>query len=402
MRLHSHSHAWIRRSLVLLFLHVPICHAASGERDFLVIANFDDAQKECEQAGGKQSIPRNGQEFLERGRIRLGNGKADEAIADLSAAIQLDPKLSEAYRLRGTAWNLFKGRPDKAMADFNEAIRLDPMSASAYMDRSRARGVGEEDKSMADLNEAIRLDPKLTDAYIMRGHEWSFRKNFDRAISDLSEAIRLDPRSARAYSSRGNVWERKKEYNKAILDYNEAMRLDPESAQTYYFSRGGVWFAKGELDKALADFDEAVRLHPNDCFSYLYRGRVWEGKANYERAVADYDEVLRRVTEGRLAFDSLNARAWIWATCPDARYRDGKKAVDSATRACDLTSWRHPDKLDTLAAAYAEVGDFDAAIKWATKAIELSPRGEAKMRANIASRLALYKAKKPYRGTAKP
>jgi tetratricopeptide (TPR) repeat protein len=190
--------------------------------------------------------------------------------------------------------------------------------------------------------------------------------------------------------------------DKAILDFNEAMRFDPESAQTYYFSRGSAWFAKGELDRALADFDEALRLGPNDPFSYLYRGRIWERKGDYERAIADYGEVLRLVTEGSLAFDSLNARAWIWATCPDARHRDGKKAVESAMRACELTSWKHPDKLDTLAAAYAEVGNFDAAIKWAAKAIELSPRGEQKMRADFGSRLALYKAKKPYRATPKP
>ncbi len=64
------------------------------------------------------------------------------------------------------------------------------------------------------------------------------------------------------------------------------------------------------------------------------------------------------------------ARAWIWATCPDSRYRDGKQAVESATRACELTGWKSPDELDTLAAAYAESGDFTAAAKWGQQAAE--------------------------------
>jgi tetratricopeptide (TPR) repeat protein len=409
MRLHLG--AWLRRCLVLFALPVPICDGAPQEHACLVITRFGVALQDGEQGEGKQTIPRNSHEFLERGRGWLDKGKMDLAIADLNEAIRLDPKLSEACRLRGTAWN-FKGRPDKAMADFNEAIRLDPTSARAYLDRSRARGDGEKDKAMADLNEAIRLDPKLTDTYIRRGFDWYFRGNLDKGISDMSEAIRVDPRSADAYSYRGMFWKAKREYDKAILDYNEAMRLDPESAQTYYFGRGVVWFAKGDLDKALADFGEALRRDPNDPTSHLHRGRIWERIGDYERAIADYGEVLRLVTEGSLAFDALNFRAWIWATCPDARYRDGKKAVESAMRACELTSWSHPDKLDTLAAAYAEVGDFDAAIKLAAWAIELppqaardvelSPRAEQKTHADLVSRLALYKAKKPYRAMAKP
>ena len=82
------------------------------------------------------------------------------------------------------------------------------------------------------------------------------------------------------------------------------------------------------------------------------------------------------------------------ATCPDATLRDGRQAVAAATRACELTAWKDPGLLDTLAAACAEAGDFDAAVRWQTKAGAMVH--DAGSRSGFEARLALYRAKKPY------
>ena len=93
-----------------------------------------------------------------------------------------------------------------------------------------------------------------------------------------------------------------------------------------------------------------------------------------------------------------NARAWLRATCPDPKYRDGKQAVESATRACELSTWKSPGELDTLAAAYAEAGDFDAAVKWEEEALKMHTDEEH--RSGYRARLALYRARTPYREEA--
>jgi hypothetical protein len=92
-----------------------------------------------------------------------------------------------------------------------------------------------------------------------------------------------------------------------------------------------------------------------------------------------------------------NNLAWFWATCPNAQYRDGKKAVDLATKACEITGWKYAELLGTLAAAYAEAGDFDSAVTVQTDSNTLNPDAGSKARGE--ARLKLYQEKKPYRRT---
>jgi tetratricopeptide (TPR) repeat protein len=99
-------------------------------------------------------------------------------------------------------------------------------------------------------------------------------------------------------------------------------------------------------------------------------------------------------------------RAWILAACPDAKIRDGKRAVEAATRAAELTNWKGWNALQALAAAYAEAGDFASAVRWEQRGVELeqeylkrlppNPRGIGTMYVDR-GRLDLYKAGKPFR-----
>ena len=111
-------------------------------------------------------------------------------------------------------------------------------------------------------------------------------------------------------------------------------------------------------------------------------------------AIADYKEAIRLDCTFARAYHAL---AWLWATCPEESYRDGKRAVEFATRACGLSDWKEAFNLRALAAAYAEVGEFDKAVEWEEKAIQLYANADDRKKGE--ERLKLYKDKKPYRET---
>jgi hypothetical protein len=181
-------------------------------------------------------------------------------------------------------------------------------------------------------------------------------------------------------------WHVKKELDKALSEYDQAIQTDPPSSLVYC-CRALAWYEKGDFDKSIADYNEAIRLDPKHVWAYSNRAGAWAAKGDFARAIADYDESIRLDPTYALAYKN---RAWIWATCSDDSVRDGKRAVDSAIRGCELTDWKEATYLDALAAAYAEAGDFEAAVAAQTKAIEITR--------DFAARLKSYQDKKWERG----
>ena len=138
----------------------------------------------------------------------------------------------------------------------------------------------------------------------------------------------------------------------------------------------------------MADLDRAIKLDPNLSMSYSNRGLCWTQKKKYDRAIADYNQAIKLDRNNAIAHNNL---ARLQATCSDQRYRDGEKALENASRAFQLEP--EAQFMDTLAAAYAEKGDFEKAHVWLTKAIGLSTDENEKN--EWRSRLELYKQGKP-------
>ncbi|MBS0263778.1 MAG: tetratricopeptide repeat protein [Planctomycetes bacterium] len=206
-----------------------------------------------------------------------------------------------------------------------------------------------------------------------------------------SQPAKLNPKHAVSFYKRGLTRQARGDVDRALDDFNQAIRFDPQYAPAY-FARGTIRQNKGEYDKAIADYDEALRLDPQQAAARAQRGIAWHQLGRYEKAIADLKEAIQQDAKHVTAHYSL---AWLLATCPDARYRDGKRAVELATTACELSDWKSPPGILALAGASAECGDFDNAVKWQTEFLRLCPEGERKKWDFL---LDLYKSRQPFRG----
>jgi tetratricopeptide (TPR) repeat protein len=210
------------------------------------------------------------------------------------------------------------------------------------------------------------------------------------ALEHYTEVIRLSPSKASSWGNRGMVRIEKGDFKNAIKDLTESIRLRPNLDQTYN-ARGCAWDELGEFEKAIRDLSEAVRLKPDEPLYYTNRGRTFRRMGDFGKAVSDYEFAIKLSAKYSHAYMNL---AWLQATCPDEHYRNGRAALENATKACEHYQWKYWKGLETIAAAYAEIGDFDNAVKWAEKTIELAPKEE---RQTAKEYLELYRSHKPYR-----
>jgi tetratricopeptide (TPR) repeat protein len=287
---------------------------------------------------------------------------------------------------------------EQAIADYTEAIRLNPRSEKAYFGRGSVLVIsGEFGKGNDDLTKAIQLSTNNALAYEMRGYARLGIERYDEAISDYDTALKFNPTNGRVLKVRGEAYYRRHNYTNAIIDFTKALKFrtnDPE----IYDDRGGAYWSIHDRDKALDDFNAAVRLAPEDITGLYNQGRLLYKKGQFADAIHDLEKVIYLRPK---ALGAYNVLAWILATCPHDEIRDGKRAIELATKACELSSWKKFAEIDTLAAAYAETGDFDKAVDYQHQAASMDniPTNDL---TNVQNRIELYLHHKPYRMSDKP
>jgi tetratricopeptide (TPR) repeat protein len=233
--------------------------------------------------------------------------------------------------------------------------------------------------------------------------------------------------SANQYEKHGYELLNKRDYQNARRYFDAAIRTDPNMWSAYY-NRAITYGRQKKWAAALQDLNSTIRLKPSFFTATFARAEVNSQLGNYRASLTDLDRLgvlLLKVRNTLEAMMVLDNRAWLRATCPDASIRNGQLAIADAKKVCELDNWILASRIDTLAAAYAEAGDFDSAVRYEQEAIakeksvpEQASKTLAKLRhdpelhkrvsedlvegvnksvAEYSQRLELYKQHRPYR-----
>ncbi|HEX4697237.1 MAG TPA: tetratricopeptide repeat protein [Candidatus Udaeobacter sp.] len=185
------------------------------------------------------------------------------------------------------------------------------------------------------------------------------------------------------------------DFASARRNINEALRIDPKLWPALYL-RAEIFAREGKYELAIQDCNEALRQNRNFIDAALLRANINASYGKYAEASKEFNSLIAMRPATVTLARALSERAWFQATCPDASFRNGRQAVKDAKAACSIVAWKDEDMIDTLAAAYAETGDFDSAVRYAQQALaikDISPR----ISKRIQGHLVLFQRHQPIR-----
>jgi tetratricopeptide (TPR) repeat protein len=251
----------------------------------------------------------------------------------------------------------------------------------------------EWNSAVADFSTAIWREPTSGAALAERAICYEDQGDTDRAFAEFQDMLRLNPDDARAYALRAELLQMTGQDEPAREAANTAVQLDRKLALPHDVL-GRISARKQDLPSADREFDEAERLEPGHVREALGSAYNFQQNRDYVKTEAEFRQMAALFPRSA---NAQNALGWFLATCPDRARRNGREAIRYANQACELTKWSDAGIIDTLAAAYAEVGDFDNAIKYLTDALA-KPKQMTGERKHLEQHLVAFKRREPWRG----
>ncbi len=249
---------------------------------------------------------------------------------------------------------------------------------------------GNDEQAIVDFDAAVQADPNCWRALHNRGVLIAQAGQFEKAFDDFSRTIKLNPTFAKAYSNRAALFMVANNLKAARQDYDHAIALDPNLGVAHR-GCGRVCQLMGNMHDAMVHYDAAVRLTPEDSYAAACRADLLTDLGRYAEAAKEYN---RAIDLDPNSTQAQSGSAWLLATCPDKSIRNPDLAIQRAQTVVQLGGDKDAVTFDTLAAAQANAGDFEAAMNSARRAIELAPADE---RDAYKARLVMYQQARPYR-----
>ncbi len=352
----------------------------------------DDSERRLADLSQAVKIdPENVDAIRARGFMLLAMDEPEKAIDDIEAWLKLDPQNVDQWRVAAVAFEQ-REKTDEALRLLDQALEANPESSYLHTDRARVRAAKEDnDGALADLSRAIELDEANLDAWFQQAGLQAETEKYDAALESINHVLEENAFDPRALWLRSIVLVQQEKFDDSLRDLRWLTENIPDEP-IYRLQYAGVLNAAKKPREAIKAYGEVLADLDDNADGYRGRGDAWLSLGEHGKAIEDYEKALGLEPENS---GLLNNFAWLLATSPVDELRDGKRAIEMATQACELTEYKAAHILSTLASGYAETGDFETARKWAEKAVELA--GDEEQRKGLQEELDGYKLDKPWR-----
>lgn len=345
----------------------------------------DDEKRMADLDAAAKKDPNNMEAFQARAAQRMKNQDVEGAVSDLEHLLALDPTNT---RIAQTAVQQLVEleRVEDALGLLNKTLEAKPSEGMYNLRALLFRMEGKEEEALSDLNKALALRPNNPITLLQRAEISLFQKNIKSAKQDLKAASDIDPRIAnedQAVFVRCLIAVEEGRMADAINDMNLLVSRNPDNVGRQ-IQLANLYLQDERPRKAIDVYSTILDRDSNNASILRARGDVLLSVGDHTSAIEDYERAIRTVNgltdeEQKKNVDFpgiLNNLAWVLSTSPNDSIRDGKRAVELGERAAELTEFKEAHILSTLAACYAENGDFEKAIEWSVKAVELGKEEE--------------------------
>ncbi len=379
--------AWARFSRTVIITGLLLSLATLSWRQCAIYVNAETLWQAT-----LRDNPRCPMAIYNLGQFYFQQSRLDEAISQYRKLLQINPKETDALNNLASAL-LQQGHVNEAVTNYLLALAIKPESAEAHYNLGNALlQQGRTEEAMAHFQKALVLKPDSAEAHYNLGNAFLQQGQLDEAAAQYRKALAIKPKYADAQNNLGNVYIQQNQMEAALAQFQKALAIKPDYADAIN-NLGNVLLQQGRLDEAVAHFQKALALKPSDADIHdhlgdalLRLGRTAEAMAQYQTALAVKPDIV----------SIQNKLAWLLATSPEAKLRNGHQAIELAQRANTLTGGGNPVILCTLGTAYAEAGRFPEAMAAAQRALQLAETDPA-LADDLRLQLQLYQSHRPFR-----
>jgi tetratricopeptide (TPR) repeat protein len=321
-------------------------------------------------------------------------GKTDEAMLNLERTLAVKPDFAQAHINLGVVL-IQKGSLAEAIQQFEAALKQEPENGEAQSNLAvTLLRMGKLEEAIPHLEKALVATPDSPELHTNLGGALAQDGRLDEAIVHLQKAVELSPDSASLHANLAGVLVQRGRWKEALRQFDRALALTPDSAplQTSF---GMALLEHGQPVEAIPHFEKALALVPADPQARSYLGSALRLQGRAAEALTQWQQALEAQPD---LLQALDEAAWVMATNRESSVRNGPKAVELAERAVQVSGGQQPRILATLAASYAEAGQFPKAVETAHRALDLaSEQNQWALAGGLHAMIARYESGSPFR-----